>query len=255
MEEVTVSFDPRRHGVDDPDEIADVAGEVGLRAIEWPVVTEEDLRAVPSFAAPLSLVTLRVLRSDLHDSDGFEFVCAAIAVAAERGCSLVAGPAGDSSTPAARHAAFERLRRIEECAAEHCVVYALETGPGLCGSHRMMLDTLHELKGIAIGLSFDPVILHAGNDFFNAEVALAKVCHRVVHLRAGDCSGEPGDSRSLPLGTGAVDFVRMGELLRVSGFRGPYCLSLPSTVGSAADLSTSLRESVVELRRCGVLRG
>ena len=254
MEEITVSFDPRRHGVVDPEAIALVAAEAELRAIEWPVVTAGDLDSLPLFEPPLRLVTLRVLRSDLRDSDDVEFVCLAIATAAQRGCSLVTGPAGTAQSVAERKSAYDFLNRIHECARKYAVVYALESGPGLCSSHRMMLDTLSELSGAAFGLSFDPVVLHAGNEFFNAEVALAKVCHRVVHVRAGDCSGESGDARYLPLGTGAVDFVRMGELLRVTGFRGPFCLSLPSTVKSAADLREGLRSSIAELRRCGALR-
>lgn len=254
MVEVVVSFDPRRHGVCDPEEIVRVADSAGVFAIEWPVVFEEDLYSLPRFPAPLNLATVRVLRNRLRDEADETFVREAIGAAADRGCRLVVGPAGVPESAAERETNIERLRRIGECAAAEGVEYALETGPGLCVSHRAMLDTLQDVQSGAVGLSFDPVVLHACNEYFNSEVALAKVCHRVVHVRAGDCTGEPGDARCLPLGTGEVDFVRMGELLRVCAFRGPYCVSLPSEVQNAGRLSGALREAAAELWRCGVLR-
>jgi sugar phosphate isomerase/epimerase len=246
------SLDPRAWGNVGEDALVAAAREQGLTGFEWSVLTHDQLAETPAEWGGLPLATVRVALSDIRDDEDVQLILATIGAAAQRGCRLVVGPAGNPAEERFRGAALDRLKRIGAAARAAGVVYAVESGPGLCRSHRTMLDLLHDLGGTGIRLSFDPVILHACNPFFNSEVALAKVCHAVAHVRIGDCTGDEGDTQRLPLGRGVVDFVRMGELLRVCGFLGPYCLGMPTDDTHDKSPGDAIAAAMKYLRQCGL---
>ncbi len=250
MSKPLFSLDPRHTGCDDLAAVLRIADELGIPGVEWSVLTTDDVQAVPMFDRTTRLATIRVALLDLKDPETEPLIGDVLRVAVERECLLVTGPAGIPPDEHARPTFLDRLRRIGRLAEALGCVYALECGPGLCQSHRHMLDTLRDVDSRGIGLSFDPVPLHAYNEFLNSEVALAKTCHAVAHVRLGDCSGEMGDSQRLPIGQGVVDFYRFGELLRVCGYRGPNCLSLPALPRTPAELRRDLTAALAHLRLC-----
>ncbi|MEC9009272.1 MAG: sugar phosphate isomerase/epimerase, partial [Planctomycetota bacterium] len=92
----------------------------------------------------------------------------------------------------------------------------------------------------------------------NGEIALAKVCAWVSHMHLKDSHGEYQDWYFPALGYGgAVDFVRVLELMDVCGFTGPFSLEIEGIKGEAElsldDHHQRIVDSVKHLELCGFL--
>jgi len=123
-----------------------------------------------------------------------------------------------------------------------------------------MLMAMHQIDHPMVRLSFDTAALPYYNQGMNVEVALAKVCHLVRHVRLRDSGGEFGSDWFPALGYGgAVDFVRVWQLMSVCGFFGPYAILVEhgshAGVRDVADCVDGVRKSLRTLRDCGFLDG
>ncbi len=147
--------------------------------------------------------------------------------AAHFGVDRVVGAAGEIENESQRETLYAHLREIGDHAATLGMIYCFETHPGICVNHREMLRTIEELDHPQLRLNFDTGNIHYYNEHIDGEVALAKVCHYVEHVHLKDSSGEFEDWDFAELGTGgAVNFVRVRELMTNCGFQGPYSLEL-----------------------------
>ena len=91
-------------------------------------------------------------------------------------------------------------------------------------------------------------------------MALAKACHLVKHVHLKDSSGRFGDWNFPALGSaGGVDFLRVYQILRDCGFKGPYSIEIEGTAGepdlSLVEYQQRVFESVRYLRTLGYCDG
>ena len=185
-----------------------------------------------------------------------DLICLKLDLAHSLGVQTVVGDAGDAHTEADREQLFANLRRIGDYAARLGCIYCLDTQPGICVNHRWMLDTMERLRHPAIRLNFDTGALLYYNDHVDGEVALAKVCHLVRHVHLKDTSGEFGRWYFPALGAGgAVNFVRVQQILRDVGFAGPRAIKIDGIEGAPlpdlAGCQQRLVDSLATLRKCG----
>ncbi|MBT6157493.1 MAG: sugar phosphate isomerase/epimerase [Planctomycetaceae bacterium] len=172
------------------------------------------------------------------------------------GVSLVVGGAGEASSPEELETLHGNLREIGDHAGRLGITYCFETHPGICQHHRGMLDTMQALDHPHLKLNFDTANILYYNENVVSETALAKVCHHVRHIHLKDSQGDFGKWYFPALGRGgAVDFVRVLQLMTTCGFTGPYSLEIEGIAGEG-DLPLEayqqrIVESVEHLRTCG----
>ena len=119
-----------------------------------------------------------------------------------------------------------------------------------------MIDVMYELEHPQLRINFDTANILYYNQPINGEIALAKVCPWVSHMHLKDSHGEFHDWYFPALGHGgAVDFVRVLELMEVCGFEGPYSLEIEGIEGEGElTLETThqrIVDSVEHLKICG----
>ncbi|MFP6767140.1 MAG: sugar phosphate isomerase/epimerase family protein [Planctomycetaceae bacterium] len=192
------------------------------------------------------------------DPEVLAVTLAKLDLAADLGVPLVVGGAGEAEDEPDRQTLFEHLRRIGDHAASRGLIYCFETHPGICQDHRGMYDTMQELEHPQLRLNFDTGNILYYNEQIHGEIALAKVCHLVSHLHLKDSQGAYQHWYFPALGYGgAVDFVRVLELMSACGFEGPYSLEIEGIQGeeelSLEDHHRRIVDSVEHLRMCGFL--
>jgi inosose dehydratase len=177
-------------------------------------------------------------------------------LAARLGVTKVVTEAGGHDNDDERPALLEQLRRIGDRAADLGLMVCFETHRGVCVNHREMIQLMKELEHPALRLNFDTAnLLYYNTDTF-VEIALAKACHFVKSLHLKDSMGEFGSWYFPALGTGgAVDFLRVLQIMRGVGFRGPYTLEIGGVEGegelSLDEYHARVVESVRYLRGLG----
>ncbi|MFN0055016.1 MAG: sugar phosphate isomerase/epimerase family protein [Planctomycetales bacterium] len=148
------------------------------------------------------------------------------------------------------------IRELGDHADTLGITACLEMQRGTCVNHREMLHFLAQVDHPRIRGNFDTGNLLYYNENVHPEVALAKSCHRIKHVRLKDSMGEPGRWYAPALGRGgAVDFLRTFQIMRDCGFRGPYSIATDGIAGEP-DLTLEERqqrvvESVRYLRSLG----
>lgn len=176
-------------------------------------------------------------------------------MAARFGVSLVVGGAGEANDEQLP-TLYDHLRTIGDHAASLGITYCFETHPGICVNHRVMLETMEELDHPNLKLNFDTGNLLYYNGDANVEIALAKVCPHVKHVHLKDHSGEPEEWHFPALGYGAaVDFLRVLQILRDTGFTGPFSLEIEGIEGepelTLEQQHQRIVDSVETLSDCG----
>lgn len=177
-------------------------------------------------------------------------------LAQQFGVALVVGGAGEVDDPGQLGTLYEHLRQIGDHAEACGITYCFEVHPGVCQDHRGMLETMDALQHPALKLNFDTGNISFYNRNIETEVALAKVCHHVRHVHLKDHNGEYDHWYFPALGHGgAVNFVRVLELMRTCGFQGPYSLEIEGIAGedelSLEQYRQRIVDSVAHLRNCG----
>lgn len=248
----------------------------GLEYVELPIRTA----AVPSFFGDEPLVTTESTAADLERVDRMlddygvrvascnvtsgnplerevvEITMRKLDLARRFGVALVVGGAGEADDPESLRTLYMHLEQIGDHAAELGMTYCFETHPGICRNHYGMLETMDALQHPNLKLNFDTANILYYNANVVGEIALAKVCHHVRHVHLKDSLGEPGQWYFPALGYGgAVDFVRVYQIMRDCGFTGPYSLEIEGIEGEG-DLSLEqyqqrIIDSVEHLRNCG----
>lgn len=227
-----------------------------------PLVTEEsteaELRDIEQLLAAHEVTVSSCNLVDGNPLDPAELLVARrkLDVAARFGVPVVVCHAGSADDADERKQLYRHLRQLGEHAGSLGIVCCFDTRPGLCGDDSRMFRTMQELDHPQLKLNFDTAGILYHNRLVTGEIALAKVCHHVRHVHLSDSAGEFQQWYFPALGLGgAVDFVRVLELLRVCGFRGPYSIELNGIEGEP-ELSLSqtvqrVTDSVSYLRQCG----
>jgi inosose dehydratase len=177
-------------------------------------------------------------------------------LASHFGVTVAVIDAGDAENDGQREQLYARLREIGDYADRLGMTVCCEMHRGLCVNHREMLWTLQQVDHPRVRANFDTGNLLYFNENVHGEVALAKSCHVVRHVRLKESQGMFGQWHATTLGRGGgVDFLRTYQIMRNCGFPGPYSIAIEGVEGepdlSLAELHQRVVESVRYLRQLG----
>ncbi len=252
--------------------------EAGISHIELPIRTQgqdsifgdDPLLTDQATSQDLADVTRRLADHDVQlsscnitsgnplDPAVVEVTCRKLRLAADLGVSVVVGGAGEAGDETTLATLYAHLRQIGDCAAGVGITYCFETHPGICQDHGGMIDAMHELEHAHLRVNFDTGNILYYNEPINGEIALSKVCQWVSHMHRKDSHGEfEAWSSPAPGHGGAVDFVRVLEIMDVCGFTGPYSLEIEGIKGegtlSLDQYHQRIVDSMAHLELCGFL--
>jgi inosose dehydratase len=172
-------------------------------------------------------------------------------LASHFGVRSVVADAGAAHSDDERATLYTNLCKIGDHAEKLGITVCFETHRGLCVNHREMLRTMADLAHPHLRLNFDTGNILYYNDNIQGEVALAKCCHLVKHVHLKDTPGNFGEWNFPALGRGgAVNFLRVYQIMRDCGFKGPYTIEIEG-VGDEGDLTLAeYHQRVVESVKC-----
>jgi inosose dehydratase len=211
----------------------------GLVIPESAVITEKaDEATARSFVDHLARHGVKVSGcnvggADIRTVDGVELTERRIRFAARwfnvKICVTGAGqPVNDDE----RKQVVSHLRRLGDTAAAVGVTLALETHKGPTQNAAAMLALMSEVDHPHVRLNFDTGNIAYYNHVVDPCDELDKVKHLVRNVHLKDNRGGFEDWYFPALGDGgAVDFVRVREILDSVGFEGPYTIELEGISG------------------------
>ena len=172
------------------------------------------------------------------------------------GVNTAVSGAGQPADAAERRTIVENLRRIGDTAGSLGITVALETHKGPTQNASAMLALMEEVDHPYIRLNFDTGNIAYYNDGANPVDELEQVKHLVRNVHLKDNRGRVEDWYFPALGDGgAVDFMRIREILDGVGFTGPYTIELEGIGGEPEpgldERQARIVRSVQHLRSCG----
>ncbi len=228
--------------------------DAGLNSIELEIETLDRLRQRLA-DYQVQVTTLAATASDPSSADWLDRVTFAIRAAAEWASIILVSAGDDHGDRQMRERLLLQHRRAADVAAEHDMVLAWDTLPGLCGDARGMQLAIQEVDHPAIRLNFDTGRYLQQNPWSSGEVGLQRVVGHLASVRLTSFTVGVEPVEFPPLGQGGeVDFSRTGQILSGLEFRGPCTIAFqpfsrrPPT---AAQCQSWLRASVDHLRGCG----
>jgi L-ribulose-5-phosphate 3-epimerase len=235
----------------------------GLVIPESAVVTEKaDDATAENFRAHLrrhgiGISGCNVGGADIRTPEGLELTERRIGFAARWfGATVCVTGAGQPADAVERTLVVENLRRLGDSAAAAGITLALETHKGPTQNATAMLALMDEVDHPNVRLNFD-----TGNiAYYNRDAdpcdELERVKHLVRNVHVKDNRGGFEDWYFPALGEGgAVDFVRVRQILDGVGFAGPYTIEIEG-IGGEPEPGLEARQervarSVQHLRACG----
>jgi L-ribulose-5-phosphate 3-epimerase len=177
-------------------------------------------------------------------------------IAAALGVRKIVIDAGSHETDDERMTLLSHLTEIAEQAHRLGQLVCCETHRGVCQDHRAMLELMKAVEHPALRLNFDTANILYYNENAVGEVALAKVCQYVKAVHLKDSMGKFGQWYFPALGEGgAVDFVRVLDIMRGIRFQGPYTIEIGGIEGEGeltlAQYHDRVQRSVKYLRSIG----
>jgi inosose dehydratase len=235
----------------------------GLVIPESVVLTERsDDREVAEFVAWLeahrvSVSGCNIGGADLRTDEGFERTRLRLEFAGRAFRPIVAvSGAGQPSDESERRLVVDRLKRLGDLAGTLGMVLTLETHKGPTQNARAMLELMEEVDHPAVGLNFDTGNMAYYNEGYDPAIELEAVKHLVRSVHLKDNRGRFEDWYFPAVGDGgAVDFVRIREILDAVGYVGPYTIEIEG-IGGEPEPGPELRHerverSVAHLRKSG----
>jgi L-ribulose-5-phosphate 3-epimerase len=235
----------------------------GLVIPESAVITEKaDDTTVEEFRARLNqhgveISGCNVGGADIRTPEGLELTERRIRFAARWfGVTVCVSGAGQPADAAERAAVVANLRRLGDTAAAVGITLALETHKGPTQNATAMLALMGEVDYPNVRLNFDTGNIAYYNRGADPCAELERVKHLVRNVHVKDNRGGFEDWYFPALGEGgAVDFVRVREILDGVGFAGPYTIEIEGIGGEAEPGPEARQErvarSVQHLRACG----
>jgi inosose dehydratase len=237
----------------------------GLVIPESAVITEKaDDATARSFVDHLARHGVKVSGcnvggADIRTTDGVELTERRIRFSARwfhvKICVTGAGQPADGRE---RQTVVANLRRLGDTAAGAGVTLALETHKGPTQNAAAMLALMSEVDHPHVRLNFDTGNIAYYNHGVDPCDELEKVKHLVRNVHLKDNRGGFEDWYFPALGDGgAVDFVRVREILDSVEFEGPYTIELEGIGGEAEpkleERQERIARSVRHLKTCAYL--
>jgi L-ribulose-5-phosphate 3-epimerase len=235
----------------------------GLVIPESVVITERaEAREVDEFRAFLELHQIQVSGcnvggADIRTVEGFELTARRLEFAGRAfGAPLAVSGAGQPTNESERRLVVERLKYLGNLAGSLNMDLTLETHKGPTQNARSMLELMAEVDHPQVRINFDTGNIAYYNEGVDPVDELEQVKHLVRSVHLKDNRGKFEDWYFPPLGDGgAVDFVRVREILDAVGFAGPYTIELEG-IGGEPEPGLETRHERVErsiqhLRECG----
>ncbi len=249
---------------------------VGLKYLELPIhtqgqptrygedpfitstATEKDARQVNRYLADhgVQLSSCQINTGNPLFKSARQVLKRKMEIAAQLGVKLVIGDGGELESSDQLGSLIEALRELGDLAAKLGLTYCLDLQPGVCRNHRGMLDLFRQLEHPHIFLNFDTGALFYYNEEPVLEIALMRVAPYVRHLNLSDSIGEYDYWYFPALGYGgAVDFVRVHQIMRDMGFLAPLSIHVDGIEGDhdlpLLTYQQRVADSVTTLRECG----
>lgn len=140
---------------------------------------------------------------------------------------IVISGASQPSTPDERKTMIASLRTMGSLAADLGMTVALETHKGPTQNAAAMLQLMADVDHPAVRINFDTGNIAYYNEGVNPVDELEKVKTFVRNVHVKDNRGGFEDWYFPAVGdAGAVDFVRIREILDTVGFAGPYTIEI-----------------------------
>ena len=206
----------------------------GLVIPESAVVTPDT--SAPEVAAFVELLSARgvgvsgcnVGGADIRTPEGVALTERRIRFARSRfGVDVVVSGAGQPADAAERSTVQKNLAKLGDVAASLDVTIALETHKGPTQNASAMLALMRDLDHPAVRLNFDTGNIAYYNRGADPVAELERVAPFVRNVHLKDNRGGFEDWYFPAAGDGgAVDFVRVREILDAVGFAGPYTLEI-----------------------------
>jgi L-ribulose-5-phosphate 3-epimerase len=235
----------------------------GLVIHESVVVTEKaDDDEVAAFRAFLEAHRIEVSGcnvggADIRTSEGFELTARRIEfVGRSFDTFLAVSGAGQPTDQAERRIVVDHLKRLGDIADQFDIDLALETHKGPTQNAQAMLELMAEVDHPRVLLNFDTGNIAYYNEDFDSAHELEQVKHLVRSVHLKDNRGRFEDWYFPAIGDGgAVDFVRIREILDGVGFQGPYTIEIEG-IGGEPEPGIEARHdrvvrSLAHLRKCG----
>jgi L-ribulose-5-phosphate 3-epimerase len=164
--------------------------------------------------------------SELTTGEGLEHGRKAVRWAAGFGIPIVNTYLGGHGSEGEDEAAFlSNLDQLATAAEEVGVTVALEIHGELLGSGERTLRILEKIGRDSIKINYDT----ANCEFYGGVKAaedLPKVASHVAHVHLKDTVGGKGVWNFPAIGDGSVDFARVLEIMRETGYEGPYSVEI-----------------------------
>ena len=172
------------------------------------------------------------------------------------GIDVVVSGAGQPTNDDERARVRNALRALGATAAACGVTVVLETHKGPTQNAAAMLTTVADVAHPNILLNFDTGNIAYYNPGIDPVAELERVKHLVRNVHLKDNRGRADDWYFPALGDGgAVDFVRVREVLDSVGFTGPYTIEIEGILGEPEPgldgRVERVARSVRHLRQCG----
>lgn len=235
----------------------------GLVIPESAVVTPDtDPAEVETFAAlmkrhGIGVSGCNVGGADIRTPEGVALTERRIRFASQWfGVSVVISGAGQPSDQGERFQVVKNLTYLGDVAASLGVTIALETHKGPTQNASAMLQLMTELDHPNVQLNFDTGNIAYYNEGADPAEELEQVAHLVRNVHLKDNRGGFEDWYFPAVGDGgAVDFVRIREILDAVEYRGAYTVEIEGIGGEPEPGLTGrlerIRRSADHLRACG----
>ncbi len=169
---------------------------------------------------------------------------------------VVVSGAGQPGDDADRAIMLRHLTRLGDLARTLGLTIALETHKGPTQNAATMLALMSDLDHPNVRLNFDTGNIAYYNQAADPVAELERVAHLVKNVHLKDNRGGLEDWYFPAVGDGgAVDFVRVREILDGVGFSGPYTVEIEGIGGESepglAARVERVRRSAEHLRKCG----
>jgi inosose dehydratase len=195
--------------------------------------------------------------ADIRTLEGVELTDRRIRFAARWfGVNVCVTGAGQPADGLERASVVANLRRLGDAAAAVGITLALETHKGPTQNATAMLALMDEVAHPNVRLNFDTGNIAYYNRGADPCAELERVKHLVQNVHVKDNRGGFEDWYFPALGDGgAVDFVRVREILDGVTFAGPYTIEIEG-IGGEPEPGLEVRQervarSVQHLRACG----
>jgi L-ribulose-5-phosphate 3-epimerase len=194
---------------------------------------------------------------DLRTSEGYEITASRMRFASRTfGAKLAVSGAGQPTNPEERGVVVGHLKKLGDLADGLGMDLTLETHKGPTQNARSMLALMAEVDHPRVRLNFDTGNIAYYNEGADPAEELDQVKHLVRSVHLKDNRGEFEDWYFPAIGDGgAVDFVRVREILDGIGFAGPYTIEIEGIGGEPEPGLDARRDrvarSVEHLHSCG----